>query len=159
MHGNGCVPVYPLAVSAQSAIDKAHAQISFKRSLISSILRRGCIGCARRLAWCVPFARSLDRDPGADRALFGPNAIARIADLRGDSAALGDLLRLRGDYLGTGMVLARAYLDVWIAEAQIRHNDWPAAVQTLDALRDYTDRSEQRYFEFAALAVRAKLEQ
>jgi len=85
--------------------------------------------------------------------------LARIADLSGDSAALGDLLRLRDDYLGTGMVLARAYLDVWIAEAQTRHNDWPAAMQTLDALRDYTDQSEQRYFEFAALAVRAQLEQ
>ena len=106
----------------------------------------------------------------AERALAGANRmgfvqwsaqarmqLARVADLRGDFSALADLQTVRREYLATGMVLARAYLDVWIAQAQIRHNDWPAALQTLDALHQYTEKSEQRYFEFAALATRDQI--
>jgi ATP/maltotriose-dependent transcriptional regulator MalT len=75
--------------------------------------------------------------------------LARIADLSGDPTALQALLQAQEDYLSTGMSLARPYLEVWIAEAQARRGDFDDALATLDALRDYTERSAEKYFAFA----------
>ncbi len=82
--------------------------------------------------------------------------LARIADLLGEAGALEALQLAREDYLSTGMVLARAYADVWIADAQIRRGQHQNALGTLDALQVHTDFSNERYFEFAAQNTRAK---
>jgi DNA-binding SARP family transcriptional activator len=82
--------------------------------------------------------------------------MARLADLSGDTNALALLQQARADYLATGMVLARPYIEVWIAEAQIRCGDCQAALDTLDALQKYTDLSKQKYFDFSAKNTRKK---
>lgn len=80
--------------------------------------------------------------------------LARIADLSGDPSALDALEHAKKDYLSTGMVLARPYLDVWIAEAQIRQGLHQAAIATLDALEKYTERSAEKYYNFALVKAR-----
>jgi hypothetical protein len=81
--------------------------------------------------------------------------LARIADLSGEADALDALKLAREDYLSAGMVLARPYVDVWIASAQNRRGQFEDALETLDALQVYTDATGEKYFEFAAHATRA----
>lgn len=85
--------------------------------------------------------------------------LARIADLSGEADALEAFQQAREDYLSTGMVLARSYADVWIADAQNRNNQPHKALETLNALGKFTNASNQRYFEFAAQNTRVQVEQ
>lgn len=80
--------------------------------------------------------------------------LARVADLRGDPNALVMLQDAMDAYLQTGMVLARPYAQVWIAEAMIRRNQNAAALDVLDDLQTFTQTSEERYFDSRARAAR-----
>ena len=80
--------------------------------------------------------------------------LARIADLSGDPAALQALQLAKQDYLLTGMVLARPYVDVWIAEAQTRQGQFQEALATLQALEIYAEQSAEKYFNFALFKAR-----
>jgi DNA-binding SARP family transcriptional activator len=81
--------------------------------------------------------------------------LARIADLRGDAGALAALQRGLADYLATdNMVLARPYAQVWIAEAMIRQNRFGDALDVLDDLQTFTEKSKEQYLEVWAKEVR-----
>ncbi|MFT4707595.1 MAG: DNA-binding SARP family transcriptional activator/tetratricopeptide (TPR) repeat protein [Ascidiaceihabitans sp.] len=80
--------------------------------------------------------------------------LARIADLSDDPEALQSLEHAKQDYMSSGMVLARPYVDVWIAEAQIRRGQHQAAIATLDALEEYTVKSAEKYYNFALVKAR-----
>lgn len=82
--------------------------------------------------------------------------LARLADLSGDPGALEALQSAREEYLSTGMVLARSYIDVWVASAQCRNGQPKEAIETLDALFEFTEVSKQKYFEFAAQRTRER---
>lgn len=82
--------------------------------------------------------------------------LGRIADLSGEAGALEFMQQAREDYLSTGMVLARSYADVWVADAQNRFGQPHHALDTLNRLQEYTDTSNQRYYEFAAHNTRAQ---
>ncbi len=80
--------------------------------------------------------------------------LARTADLAGAPGALRDLQAARAEYLASGLVLARPYCEVWIAEAQIRRGQPAEALQTLDELKRFTDATGERYYEGAAMQAR-----
>ena len=76
--------------------------------------------------------------------------MARIRDLEGDPSALAAMQSALSDYLATGMVLARPYAQVWIAEAMIRQGDCKSALAELEDLQLFTDASSERYFQHRA---------
>lgn len=80
--------------------------------------------------------------------------LARVADLSGDSSALEVLKKTRLEYLATGVVLARPYMEIWIAEAQIRQGLYQGALDTLDELGRFVEISAERYYDFARLQTR-----
>ena len=80
--------------------------------------------------------------------------LARIADISGDPTALQSLQKAKQDYLATGMVLARPYLDVWIAEAQTGQGQHEDALATLEALANYTEQTSEKYYDFALAKAR-----
>jgi len=82
--------------------------------------------------------------------------MARIRDLSGDPSALAAMQQALSDYLATGMVLARPYAQVWIAEAMIRQGQSKAALAELDDLQRFMDTSMERYFLKRANEARAR---
>ena len=64
------------------------------------------------------------------------------------------LQQAKQKYLLTGMVLARPYVDVWIADAQTRQGQFQDAIVTLDALEEYTELSGEKYYDFAHVKAR-----
>lgn len=83
--------------------------------------------------------------------------LARVADKRGAPGALGDLQTALADYLKSGMVLARAYGQVWIAEAMHARNRGRDALLELDDLAEFTERTGECYFEARANELRAQI--
>ena len=83
--------------------------------------------------------------------------LARVADLSGEADALTEMQDALECYLDTGMVLARPYAEVWIAEAQARRGQYQTALATLETLGQYTNASEEKYFHFAAENARDQI--
>lgn len=81
--------------------------------------------------------------------------LARNADLIGDPAALAALQDATAKYLETGMVLARPYAQVWIAEAMIRKGAYAQALTVLDDLEAFTQTSKEQYYDGFAQKARA----
>lgn len=85
--------------------------------------------------------------------------LARLACISGDETALADLLKAREDYMSAGMVLARPYLDLWIADAQAQFGQAHSALETLESLTRYSKASGQKYYLFAAPKAQATIAQ
>jgi predicted ABC-type transport system involved in lysophospholipase L1 biosynthesis ATPase subunit len=86
--------------------------------------------------------------------------LGRARAVAGDKSGMGLMAAGLKSYLSTGAVLARPYAEAWIAEARLHRNTPQEALSELVAVRRFTLRSGERYFDaellrLSALATRA----
>ena len=83
--------------------------------------------------------------------------LARIDDLKGEESALQNLRNSLTAYRNAGMELARAYAQVWIAEAQLRRGLISEANATLSDLDSFVKRTGETYYAEHMQSVRSRI--
>lgn len=101
-------------------------------------------------------AASLSRKQGFAQQLAQAEInLGRAHVTSGDPSGLDRMLDGLKAYLDTGAVLARPYAEAWIAEAHLQRGDAGAACERLIAVRRFTRRSSERYYDAELLRLSA----
>jgi len=81
--------------------------------------------------------------------------LGRARAANGDETGIGLMKAGLSSYLGTGAILARPYAEAWIAEACLEQGAHGEALDRLLAVRRFTLRSGERYFDAELMRLTA----